>query len=66
MKVVEPPIYWVGRREPWWENLRRLPETDAVELLERHMWRITARGIDTRETLNSMSRSPRAETGRPP
>ncbi|MCT1608063.1 hypothetical protein M3B43_12250 [Nesterenkonia massiliensis] len=51
MKVVHRPIYWVGRREPWWQNLRRLPETDAVALLERHMWQITAKDIDTGEIL---------------
>lgn len=53
LAVCARPIYWVGRREQnWWTAVRRLPEQGGSALLERRMYRVDAKDVDTGEILS--------------
>ena len=50
--VISRPVHWIGRRDRWWEGLRRIPQQNVTELLERDMFQVEAQDIDDGEVLH--------------
>lgn len=51
LTVIRKPIPWIGRRS-WWELTRRAERGGtAAAILERDMWHVEARDVDTGEVL---------------
>lgn len=49
--VVSRPIPWL-ERVPWWEQpAGTTPRTDGAPVVERRMWQVEARALDTGEIL---------------
>lgn len=49
--VVSRPIPWL-ERVPWWEQpSRTAPGTDDAAVVERRMWQVEAKALDTGEIL---------------
>lgn len=48
--VIAKPIYWVDRLR-WWESSPRVPAGGGHSLLERPMWQVQVKALDTGEIL---------------
>ncbi|MDO5493596.1 MAG: DUF6504 family protein [Nesterenkonia sp.] len=48
--VVARPIPWIDRIS-WWEHSPRVPAGEAAQVLERQMWQVQVRALDTGELL---------------